>query len=87
MRSSGREDGLGDLLRCFPIFCDSRKIAGIIVLPSSMMDEMLENQSTSSLVSKALKLHLFDLALNTALQVGIWKSKTLQLNVELTKEG
>lgn len=52
-----------------------------------MMDEMLENQSTSSLVSKALKLHLFDLALNTALQVGIWKSKTLQLNVELTKEG
>jgi len=52
-----------------------------------MMDEMLENQSTSSLVSKALKLHLFDLALNTALQVGIWKNKTLQLNVELTKEG
>lgn len=51
-----------------------------------MMDEMLENQSTSSLVGKALKRHLFDLALNSALQVGIWK-KTLQLNVELTKEG
>lgn len=86
MGSLGHEDGLGDLLRSYPIFCDSRKIAGIIVLPSLMMDEMLVNQSTSSLVGKALKRHLFDLALNSALQVGIWK-KTLQLNVELTKEG
>lgn len=34
-----------------------------------------------------LKLCLFDLVLNTALQVGISKNKTLQLNVELTKGG
>lgn len=83
--SLGHGDGLDDLLRFLPIFCDSRKITGIIVLPSTMMDERLESQFTSLPVIKALKLCLFDLVLNTVLQVGVWKNKTLQLNVALTK--
>lgn len=85
--SLGHGDELGDLLRSLPIFCDSRKITGIIGLPAPMMDEMLESQSTSSRVITALKHCRFDLVLNAALQVGVSKNETLQLNVELTKGG
>lgn len=83
--SLGRGDALGDLSNSLPIFCDSRKIAGIIVLSSSVMNEMPGEPIQR--VIKALKLCLFDLVLNTTLQVGTWKSKTLQLDVELTEGG